>query len=77
MTPIDTLVTEYRAADILNVSYPYLNKLLDDGELPYSWKWWYRQIPAEALFAYRDRRKAERRRLLKEMMQIDQKHGLL
>lgn len=69
-------LTTQEAADILNVSRPYLIKLLEAGELPFSKVGTHRRIQFEDLMEYKKKRDVERRKLLAEITQLSQEMGL-
>lgn len=71
IVPLSQMLTTQQAADILNVSRPYLIKLLETGALPYTLVGRHRRIRAEALFAYKQMRDAERKAALDELFEID------
>ncbi len=66
IVPDNKYMTTQEAADLLNVSRPYLVKLLDQKEIPYIQVGNRRKILAEDVFAYLQRRDANRRKILKE-----------
>lgn len=76
VVPIDMEVSTQVAADILNVSRPFLIKLLEDGKVPYSKVGRHRRIKFEDVVAYKKKMQVNRRELLSEMMQDDEESGL-
>jgi excisionase family DNA binding protein len=74
--PWNAELTTQQAADVLNVSRPYLVKLLNDRVLPYSMVGTHRRLPARAVLSYRDKCVHARREALTEMMALDHEFGL-
>ena len=68
-------LTTQQAADILNVSRPFLVKLLDEGAIPYRTVGSHRRIRFKDLIIYREQRKVKRRQGLKELTQFLQEEG--
>ena len=66
IVPDNKYMTTQEAADLLNVSRPYLVKLLDQKEIPYIQVGNRRKILAVDVFAYLQKRDANRRKILKE-----------
>ena len=66
IVPDNKYMTTQEAADLLNVSRPYLVKLLDQKEIPYIQVGNRRKILAEDIFAYLQKRDANRRIILRE-----------
>jgi excisionase family DNA binding protein len=69
-------LTTQEAADILNVSRPYLIKLLEQNEIPFVKVGTHRRILFSELMNYKKLRDAERRRGLDEMARMSQEFGL-
>ena len=63
------------AAEVLNVSSDYLEKLLDRGEISFEIVGTSKQIERESLLDYRSRRDANRRKGLSELTAFIQKIG--
>jgi excisionase family DNA binding protein len=73
---VDAELTTQQAADLLNVSRPFLIKLLEKGDLEYRKVGTHRRIRLEDLLVYRYQRDADRRRLLDEITSESQALGL-
>jgi excisionase family DNA binding protein len=73
---VDAELTTQQAADLLNVSRPFLIKLLKEGNLDYRMVGTHRRIRLEDLLVYKDQRDAKRRRLLGEITSESQELGL-
>ncbi len=74
MPPQKREITIQEAADFLNVSRPYLVKLLEQGKIPYI-KVDTHQIRFEDLKNYKELRDAERDHLLDQLTQESQDMG--
>jgi len=76
IVPINKALTTQEAADILNISRPYLIKLLDEGALPYTKVGTHRRIQFDDMMAYKQRRDEERQRALDELAGLNEEMGL-
>jgi excisionase family DNA binding protein len=73
---IDKELTTQQAADILQMSRPYLIKLLEHNEIPFIKTGTHRRIRLNDLMEYKKRREAERAQGLTELTQLSQEYGL-
>jgi excisionase family DNA binding protein len=71
IVPTEEMLTTQRAADLLNVSRPYLIKIIDKGEIPHTTVGRHRRIRAQDLFEYRKKRDAERAEALVRLAEMD------
>lgn len=77
VAPVDAELTTGETAELLNVSRPYLIKLLEEkGEIPFHRSGTHRRIRLRDALDYKRRRDDERRRLLGEMSRDAQRLGL-
>lgn len=76
VVPVNKEITTQEAADLLNVSRPYLISLLEKGTIPFKMVGTHRRISFEDLMAYKRTRDAERKQGLAELTQLSQELGL-
>ena len=72
----DAEITTQEAADLLNVSRPYLVGLIEKGDLPARKVGPRRRLMLADVLTYRSENKAKRREALRELAAIDQEYGL-
>jgi excisionase family DNA binding protein len=76
LVPIHAELTTQEAADLLNVSRPYLIKQIEAGELSHHKIGKHRRIHFNDLMAYKERIDRETAAALDEMVKISQELGL-
>jgi excisionase family DNA binding protein len=74
--PVHAELTTQEAADYLNVSRPYLIRLLDERKIPHHMVGTHRRIRFSDLDQYRRTADAERQRVMDELAGQSQKLGL-
>jgi excisionase family DNA binding protein len=75
LMPHNCELTTQEAANILNVSRPFLVKLLDRGEIPCSKVGKHRRVLFQDVINYKEQRQVKRRQGLKELTQFLQDEG--
>jgi excisionase family DNA binding protein len=76
LEPLPKEMTTTQAADFLDVSRPFIIKLITQGELPCRMVGKHRRIPSDALVAYRGKMFQRARTAADEISQIAQDLGL-
>jgi excisionase family DNA binding protein len=72
LIPDDTLLTTQQAAEILNISRPYLYKLLDADEIPFVRVGTHRKLRLADVEALRERRRNESRKALNAIAALNE-----
>ncbi len=70
--PDDTLLTTQQAAEILNISRPYLYRLLDTGEIPFIPVGTHRKLRLADVEVLRERRRNESRKALNAIAELNE-----
>lgn len=76
IVPVAAEVTTQAAAEYLGCSRPHLIKLLDKENIPYTRVGRHRRILMEDLKKYKDKTKANQKKLIQEVIQADEASGL-
>jgi excisionase family DNA binding protein len=75
LVPVDAELTVQQAADLLNVSPPYLIDLLERAQIPHRKVGTHRRILCQDVIAFRQKTDAARLKDLEELSALDQELG--
>ncbi|QQS46477.1 MAG: helix-turn-helix domain-containing protein [Acidobacteriota bacterium] len=72
----DEEISPEKAAEFLQVSRPYLVRLLDGGEIPFHYVGTHRRITMSDLIEYKRKRKIKGKEALQKMVEVSEEMGL-
>lgn len=75
LVPHDHYLSSQEAAEILNVSRPFLYTLLNEGQISYTMIGTHRRIQVEDLMEYKRKKDQTRRQALSELVAVSQELG--
>jgi len=76
VNPVDAEITTQEAANLLNVSRPFVVKLLEERKIPHKMVGSHRRIKLKDLLVYKQQMEKEREEALTELTRISQELGL-
>jgi len=76
LIPLHAELTTQEAANLLNISRPHLNKMLEAGELAHHKVGTHRRVKFKDLEAFREKREKERQESLSDLAKQAQEEGM-
>lgn len=76
IVPVATEMTTQAAAELLGCSRPHVVKLLEEGKIEYTKVGKHRRIKYEDVLNYKKKIKSKQKRLIREIMELDEETGL-
>lgn len=76
LLPLGRMLTTRQAAEMLNVSRPFLIQLLERGEIPFEMVGTHRRVAIEDVLRYRARRSEKRREVLRALSEEADELGI-
>jgi excisionase family DNA binding protein len=74
LVPVGTMLTTQQAADMLNVSRPYLTGLLKKGEIAFEEVGKHRRVPLKALMEYKENKTRRQEETLRDLSRLGQEY---
>jgi len=72
LVPVGTMLTTQQAADMLNVSRPFLTRLLKEGKIKFEEVGKHRRVPLTALMEYREEKARRQEEAMNELARLGQ-----
>jgi excisionase family DNA binding protein len=76
IVPSEVEITTQQAAEILNVSRPFIVKLLENGNIPFKKVGSHRRLKLKDLEAYREKERAKQQAAIQDLADITQELGI-
>lgn len=76
LLPIGRMLTTRQAAELLNVSRPFLIGLLEAGRIPFEMVGTHRRVPIDEVLRFRDERSRGRRQALRQLSEEADELGI-